>query len=691
MKGMDLLNALGRVQDSFVTSAGDFRENQGQPRRLALHRAWLIAAIIALLLMLVGCAAVFFWLQDRSIRKEPYTQILDSEGHYITPTEKVMDTVTMFGSSGSNLQKAMAERWNFRLDYPAAFDLNVTEADYEKIPENYRYTYDCYTLDMVEKLEEIAEKYDLQLLGTEIPFQRYQYDTVLQALGVTSLLRSDAQGEMENGQGYISLPKNFYFEFLVSLDGLEKAWAEDISVNYSFSQLGYFPGFGTRTLDLEQFRQWKYTTADGTEVFLALNQQGAGIILAELESGSIYMDVDSNLGGPNFPEPETVMDENGLERLADLFDYSIQPQSVDAAALESTLDAEREAQEQKMRDSVKTYAGFTEYLLEEGPRFTKQEYAFCDLNGDGTEDMILWADGNTHTWFLTMEQGKAHEHLWSGEIRILENGGFGIINRNEETEEDYFYYYFYPPMDNGYPFRFDYSGNGPEWTYEDAICGVSFRYGTWKKHTSIQDTGTVIQESEAETIIAQHPEKKLDWQPVWDYLVDENGRTLGDELSSRTLPQSDAEYLAFYADAAEQGDIWFLNHYTHFALYDLNQDGIQDILMSSDGHSIEYAFTWKYGKAVTQASPVGYLCEGNAMRYEEIRSAADGADLLYCQIQKFEGNTLVTLADMVQNKASGEWTDQLTGLPMTAEEAEAVIASYPRVELSFRPIDELYQ
>lgn len=51
----------------------------------------------------------------------------------------------------------------------------------------------------------------------------------------------------------------------------------------------------------------------------------------------------------------------------------------------------------------------------------------------------------------------------------------------------------------------------------------------------------------------------------------------------------------------------------------------------------------------------------------------------------------MTLADMVQNKASGEWTDQLTGLPMTAEEAEAVIASYPQVELSFRPIDELYQ
>ena len=67
MKGMDLLNALGRVQDSFVTSAGDFRENRGQPRRLALHRAWLIAAIIALL-MLVGCAVVYVLrLQDMKV------------------------------------------------------------------------------------------------------------------------------------------------------------------------------------------------------------------------------------------------------------------------------------------------------------------------------------------------------------------------------------------------------------------------------------------------------------------------------------------------------------------------------------------------------------------------------------------------------------------------------------------------
>lgn len=155
------------------------------------------------------------------------------------------------------------------------------------------------------------------------------------------------------------------------------------------------------------------------------------------------------------------MNRSGLERLADLFDYSIQPKSVDAAALQSELDDEREAQVQKMRDAVQTYGGFTEYLLEEGHRFTTQEYAFCDLDGDGIEEMMIGEDSANFTWFLHMEQGEVHEHMWFGEIRILENGGFRQIERSGDLEEGYFSYRFYPPVANGYPFDFDYSGNGP--------------------------------------------------------------------------------------------------------------------------------------------------------------------------------------------------------------------------------------
>lgn len=252
MKEKKLLYAIGWVNDEYIVEM-DQSNNQVQTR--SKRRMWLIAAVIALTLLLVGCATMFFWLQDRSIGQETYTQRFDSSGHYITPTEKTMDIVTLFGSGGSALQKAMAEWWDFRLNYPEAFELNLTEADYEKIPERYNFTYDCYTLEMTEKLESIAEKYHLKLLGTEISIQRYQYETALEGLGLTSLLRSDVPATMENGQGCVWLPQNFNFEFFVNLDGLDAHWAEDLYVNYSYVQAGYFPDFGTRTLDLEQIQQ----------------------------------------------------------------------------------------------------------------------------------------------------------------------------------------------------------------------------------------------------------------------------------------------------------------------------------------------------------------------------------------------------------------------------------------------------
>lgn len=63
MKSMNLLLALGNVKGSYLLSAGEFRE--GKPKLLARKRLWLIAAVIALRLVLVGCAVVYaLGLQD---------------------------------------------------------------------------------------------------------------------------------------------------------------------------------------------------------------------------------------------------------------------------------------------------------------------------------------------------------------------------------------------------------------------------------------------------------------------------------------------------------------------------------------------------------------------------------------------------------------------------------------------------
>ena len=64
MKAIDLLVGFNSVKDSYVISAEEFR--QGKRKRLSTRKMWLIAAVIALTLLLVGCAVAYAngWFQQ---------------------------------------------------------------------------------------------------------------------------------------------------------------------------------------------------------------------------------------------------------------------------------------------------------------------------------------------------------------------------------------------------------------------------------------------------------------------------------------------------------------------------------------------------------------------------------------------------------------------------------------------------
>ena len=67
MKAIDLLVGFGSVKDSYVISAEEFRQGKrkAQIKRLSTRKVWLIAAVIALTLLLVGCAVAYAngWFQ----------------------------------------------------------------------------------------------------------------------------------------------------------------------------------------------------------------------------------------------------------------------------------------------------------------------------------------------------------------------------------------------------------------------------------------------------------------------------------------------------------------------------------------------------------------------------------------------------------------------------------------------------
>src|SRR5574344_1669357 len=93
MKAMDLLVGFGRVKDSYVIGAEEFRQgkNKAQIKRLSTRKMWLIAAVIALTLLLVGCAVAYAngWFQQIfSSRSE--TPLSSEQIQYIQNNEQIV-------------------------------------------------------------------------------------------------------------------------------------------------------------------------------------------------------------------------------------------------------------------------------------------------------------------------------------------------------------------------------------------------------------------------------------------------------------------------------------------------------------------------------------------------------------------------------------------------------------------------
>ena len=93
MKVMDLLVGFGSVKDSYVISAEEFRQGKkkAQIKHLSTRKVWLIAAVIALTLLLVGCAVAYAngWFQQIfSARSE--TPLSSEQIQYIQNNEQIV-------------------------------------------------------------------------------------------------------------------------------------------------------------------------------------------------------------------------------------------------------------------------------------------------------------------------------------------------------------------------------------------------------------------------------------------------------------------------------------------------------------------------------------------------------------------------------------------------------------------------
>lgn len=671
MTGKDLLTAMSGIDGRYIEEAAP----AAAPKTRSLRRPLLVAAAIAAALLLVGCGIVYaLRLQDMSIGKATYTQRFDDKGKAIDPVEKSMDIITPYGRSGDAIQQALKEWYEFQESYDQDHALMTNEPDIPNIPNQYEYTYSCYTQEMVDKVNEIAAKYDLKLLEGWIPFQRYQSDIFLEETGIRSLLRQDSDAQITGMAGMLYLPYNFGMDFELVTENAGK-----LMTSYGYARKDYFPSASAGGMDIDAYEQWDHTTPGGTKLLLALSGKGQGKIIAEQENAMIMISIDGNrsLSHTNYPDASEVMTKAELESIADQFDYSIQPKEVNKAVVEEKLAAAEADYQAEHAYVPETYTDFSEYLKKNVyiPDESRQ-YVFHDLNGDGTDELLLGQDG-AFIDCLEMKSGEVVLHGYAEsylcEGNVLEQYSAPDTYWNGETHT---YFAF---ADGTAVFKDDGElGN--------VIASIQRRDSQWYRYADPYGLkSTEISQDEAAAIMAKYPRLQLDWKPLMDYPLDESGLTLGSYLKAKDVQPSDDELLRIYKDCLSRQD----SFYTHYRIMDINGDGVKDLLLSGDGERYWDIWTYRYGNLIPLAIMDFYLCENNVMERVELFHEEAGVEIDGTSFFRYNGFDLETLDFVAYNKATASWQSDYYGTTMSEADAKAILAKYSRVDQGMQPISQL--
>lgn len=344
MNGKDIFLGLKYVGDDLIEKAeyGQFptkaEHTATQKKRMSIRRPFLIAAIIAMMLLLVGCAVIYVLnLQEIKLGDQTVTYDISNfdpeTGEFYEGQESVHQQVlTLAGLSNTPAAKAAREWYEFTDNYDP--DLEIKKSVWGNIPDfgDKYYGYDLYTQEMKDKLDEILDKYDLKLRGKLIEFETPK--RMLQAMDIESLLNPDTGAKLD-----IEFPYRYYENGVMYLDGVLTLPGENgdetvrVFLNYLPKDC-FIPD--TAVLTEAQWEEWNYTTAGGDDVLiLRAEESSSAWLLCDTGSSTTSISVDvlrdvseEVIDGVPVVQYE-MMPKELLERLADAIDFSLQPRLVD--------------------------------------------------------------------------------------------------------------------------------------------------------------------------------------------------------------------------------------------------------------------------------------------------------------------------------------------------------------------------
>lgn len=680
MNSNDLLDIVGEAKEEHVLDAVNTRNGvQPQKKRLSLNRTFLIAAVIAMMLLLVGCVAVFLGLQERKIGESNSTKYVDDAGQRIDPTEVTVDVISLYGYQNSPNHLATQEWYQFISVYDPNFEL-MTDTNELGIPDNYYYSYNCYTWEMVNKVDEVCDKYSLKPIGEMLLVQNWDTELFFDALQISGLYHEDAQADISYGSGYFYPEGAFNLIVDLQLTGDNASWTDMVWSTVHYSPKSCFdPKF--TTIDSASYEEWNYTTSDGTEVLIAMSNRGA-YIFAEQEDAYITVAMNTDMDWLSPSDSGKHPSRNDLEQIAEVYDFTINPQPLtDVVNVKELLDKSMEEWNRQQElapqgPDYSDYAGYADFLLNYNPWVNyRSYYAIYDIDGNGVDELLLGKTHDTFDQVMTIVDGKIVEYLITDGSHLYE----GHIIDSIVSTGYCSYMRCYYDLDN------HVIGGQIKWM--DCL-GCDFADNTW---TLGEDTytATPISQEEAQNIQNKYVRIDLELQPIMEYPVEENGRPVYEAALENTKWLTHDDIMALYGEQVRHNQETAYVPSNYYCLYDLDNNGIEELILAEEPGYFTDVYTIYNGKLI----PVRYwshmnLCEKQIIEFTSSTPISD-SHTYYCYCT----DGLIFVEAVRYDADGGCWyhseepTNDTTKI-ITEEEYNAVIDSYSRIVLDMKPISE---
>lgn len=338
MTNLELFRLLGDIREEHLQEAEQLQLAPGpRAQKRSPKRAVLVAALILLTFLLVGCAVVYaICAADLRIgNRETTRSVFDPYHREIIGTEPVSQQVlTYSGLQGSPGYQAAKEWFEFLQTYDpdGSIRKEAFQGDPEILfPDTYL-SYHTYSQEMVDKLNELADKYGLQLLSTPMEFSSTGKLTRVLSIDHVLLPGSTVEAFLDGGACY---PQgNFWLSMNLNMPQGPDMWQYTV---YGILQYCRKDCLSPEVAYLDQGKaltEWNYKTASGATVLIVKEQEGDAYFFCDCGDATYVFEFRAGFDPEtDIPDFERAwMTDRQIEQIADALDWNLRPQLPDAAA-----------------------------------------------------------------------------------------------------------------------------------------------------------------------------------------------------------------------------------------------------------------------------------------------------------------------------------------------------------------------